>query len=181
MKLLRPTQQVDTVPDVDIAALADKGVKGVIIDLDNTLTEWNKYDLCPTIGQWLHKLEKEGIKVCILSNNGERRVQQFAESCQIPYISRARKPRRRGFQQAMKLLGTSAQETAVIGDQIFTDVLGGNRMGLHTILVNPISRREFVGTRLVRTIEKLVLRQRRPLKWQKRTTKSRKDGGSAAR
>ncbi|KAB2951301.1 YqeG family HAD IIIA-type phosphatase [Heliorestis acidaminivorans] len=183
MKLLRPIQHVNTVPEVDIAALTERGVKGVIIDLDNTLAEWNRNDLCPTIVQWLQELDQQGIKVCILSNNGERRVQQFAEGCQIkvPYISRAKKPRRKGFLQAMQKLGTTAQETAVIGDQIFTDVLGGNRIGMHTILVNPISRREFLGTRLVRTLEKIVLRRRRTLKLQKKSRKNKKDGGSAAR
>ncbi|MBM7867883.1 YqeG family HAD IIIA-type phosphatase [Heliobacterium gestii] len=162
MKILKPARRVDAVPQVNVAELAAQGVQGVIIDLDNTLTEWNQNHLCPEIARWLEELRRHGIKICILSNNKEKRVQAFAEACGAPYISNARKPRRRGFLRAMSLLGITAEHTVVIGDQVFTDVLGGNRSGLHTILVNPISRREFLGTRLVRRLERLVLRERQP-------------------
>ncbi|MZP28500.1 YqeG family HAD IIIA-type phosphatase [Heliobacterium undosum] len=168
MKILKPARRVDAVPQVNVAELVAQGVQGVIIDLDNTLTEWNENHLCPEIACWLEELKCHGIKLCILSNNKEKRVQTFAETCGATYISNARKPRRRGFLRAMSLLGTTPENTVVIGDQVFTDVLGGNRSGLYTILVNPISRREFIGTRLVRRLERLVLRERQPRRWRKR-------------
>ena len=84
---------------------------------------------------------------------------QVAESLGIPFISRAQKPRRGGFHRAVFFLGVKPEETAVIGDQIFTDVLGGNRAGLYTILVVPIARREFVGTKFSRAMEYFVLRR----------------------
>ncbi|MBC9784935.1 YqeG family HAD IIIA-type phosphatase [Heliobacterium chlorum] len=163
MRLLKPAQRVEAVHELNVSELTARGIKGIIIDLDNTLTEWNEYHLCPKVNQWLSDLEVQGIKVCILSNNKEKRVQPFAAGCRIPYyISGARKPRRKGFIRAMQIMGTTPENTIVIGDQIFTDVLGGNRSGIHTVLVNPISRREFFGTRMVRRIERMVLREKKP-------------------
>ncbi|ABZ82862.1 had superfamily (subfamily iiia) phosphatase [Heliomicrobium modesticaldum Ice1] len=177
MKILKPARRVDAVPQVNVADLAAQGVQGVIIDLDNTLTEWNQNHLCPEIARWLEELERYGIKLCILSNNKKHRVQSFAEACGVPYISNARKPWRRGFRRAMNLLGTRPEQTVVIGDQIFTDVLGGNRSGLYTILVNPISRREFLGTRLVRQLERWVLRERSPRRGHKQLFRSKTKEG----
>lgn len=181
MRILKPAQRINAVPQVDVAHLVSLGVKGIIIDLDNTLTEWNKHHLCPEVAQWLAELEKHDIKVCILSNNIERRVQPFASGCRLPYIASARKPRRKGFLRAMQLMGTTPKNTVVIGDQVFTDVLGGNRAGMHTILVNPISRREFVVTRIVRRLERWVLRERQPRRWRKKIFRKNKEGGSAIR
>ncbi|MCW2277304.1 YqeG family HAD IIIA-type phosphatase [Heliophilum fasciatum] len=181
LRMLRPAQRVDAVPQVDVEALLAHGVNGVILDLDNTLTEWNQHALCPKIASWLAVLQSRGIKVCIVSNNKEKRVKPFAVGCQVPYISGARKPRRKGFLRAMHLMGTTPETTAVIGDQVFTDVLGGNRLRMHTILVNPISRKEFLGTRLVRRLEGWVLRERRPLRLRKRLFRRNQEGGSASR
>jgi HAD superfamily phosphatase (TIGR01668 family) len=75
----------------------------------------------------------------------------------IPFVSKATKPRVKGFAAAMELLGVRPEETVVVGDQIFTDILGGNRAGAYTILVVPIDPREFLGTRLVRVVERRVL------------------------
>jgi len=83
-----------------------------------------------------------------------------AERADVPFIARARKPRRRSFRRAMELMGTKPETTAVIGDQLFTDMLGGNRLGLFTILVTPISKEEFIGTRFMRFLEKLILKKR---------------------
>lgn len=158
MRILRPAEWHSSIHAIDLQALKGRGIRGVIVDLDNTLVAWRYPRPTPAVQEWLARVRSEGLKVCIVSNGGSRRVAAFAREAGVPYIGRAAKPRGRGFREALELLGTRPGETAVVGDQIFTDVLGGNRLGLYTILVKPVSRREFIGTRLVRRVERLVLR-----------------------
>lgn len=155
--LLTPSLYLPSIFAIDLDKLVSRGIRGLILDLDNTLIEWNAPLPNPPLVQWVAQVRGKGLLACIVSNNRRDRVTTFARDLGIPAIPSAGKPRRGAFREAMKLMGTSPDETAVIGDQIFTDVLGGNRLGLHTILVVPITRREFVGTRFVRRIERLVL------------------------
>jgi len=150
---------VDSLLDIPLAELQSQNIKAFILDLDNTITEWNSNHIREEIGDWFKSILAQDFKACILSNNGEGRVVQVAQSLGIPFISRAQKPRRGAFLRAVSLMGVKPEETAVIGDQIFTDVLGGNRAGLFTILVVPIARREFVGTKFSRAMEFFVLRR----------------------
>jgi HAD superfamily phosphatase (TIGR01668 family) len=156
-RLLRPNLFLDSVLHISPAELAAKGIKGLILDIDNTLVEWGKDVPATEVVGWFQAVRAEGIKTCIVSNNSQKRVEALAKALDLPAFCKARKPSRKAFRKAVSLMGTSAVETAVIGDQIFTDILGGNRLGLYTILVSPISRREFIGTRLVRLVERFVL------------------------
>jgi len=157
LRLLCPASYVPSIFDVDVNALAGAGVKGIILDLDNTLIHWKSDTPGPEILDWFKMLKAKGLRACIVSNNMGPRVRHMAGLFGIPSVPRAAKPRRRAFREAMELMGTSPQETAVVGDQVFTDILGANRLGLLSVLVVPISSREFVGTRLVRAVERLVL------------------------
>jgi HAD superfamily phosphatase (TIGR01668 family) len=103
-------------------------------------------------------LKQLGFQVMIVSNNTRMRVSRFADPLDIPFIHAAKKPLTIAFKKALRLLGTAREETVVIGDQLLTDVLGGNRMGLFTILVVPISRQDGFFTRINRRIERLVFR-----------------------
>lgn len=155
LKKLVPRQSVHTIYDIDANHLWDFGVRGIITDLDNTLVGARDPHATPELIEWLNRLQKMGFKVVIVSNNNHGRVSAFAEPLGIPFIHRAKKPWNISFHKAMKLLGTSARQTAVIGDQMLTDVLGGNRMGLYTILVQPIAiHDEGFFTRINRRIEK---------------------------
>ncbi|UJF35018.1 YqeG family HAD IIIA-type phosphatase [Paenibacillus hexagrammi] len=155
---LVPRQSVHTIYDIDIENLWSFGVRGIITDLDNTLVGAKDPHATPELLEWLKKVQQKGLKVVIVSNNHRGRVSKFAEPIGIPFIYRAKKPTNASFHKAMKLLGTSARQTAVIGDQMLTDVLGGNRMGLYTILVKPISvTDEGFFTKINRRIEKLAL------------------------
>ncbi|MDD3365528.1 MAG: YqeG family HAD IIIA-type phosphatase, partial [Syntrophomonas sp.] len=120
--------------------------------------EWNSNELRSEVEEWFVLIKAEGFKACILSNNGEQRIKKVADRLGIPFIYRAGKPRRGAFHRAVALMGVSVDEAAVVGDQIFTDILGGNRAGLFTILVKPLARREFLGTKFNRTLELFVLR-----------------------
>ncbi|MDD4802921.1 MAG: YqeG family HAD IIIA-type phosphatase [Syntrophomonas sp.] len=156
--LLYPRIYVNTLLDIPLDKLRELNINAFIIDLDNTITEWNSNEIRFEVEQWFGLIKSEGFRACILSNNGEQRIQKVADRLGIPFIHRAGKPRRRSFLSAVMLLGVNSDQAAVIGDQIFTDILGGNRAGLFTILVKPLARREFLGTKINRTLELFVLR-----------------------
>lgn len=158
LKKLYPDLYVKSLLDIPLEELKALGKKAFILDLDNTVTEWNSNDIAKEVAQWFITIKEQGFKACILSNNGEQRVVKVAEQLGIPYVHRAQKPRRGAFFKAMKVLEATKEETAVIGDQIFTDVLGGNRAGLFTILVVPLNKREFMGTKVSRFMEYFVLK-----------------------
>ncbi|MCR4399632.1 MAG: YqeG family HAD IIIA-type phosphatase [Syntrophomonadaceae bacterium] len=159
IELLYPRIYVASLADIPLEALRRERIRAYILDLDNTLTMWNSNELAPGAREWLEDLRAMGGKACLLSNNHQRRVAAVAEALDIPSVHKAGKPRRRAFERALEQLSTPHQETAVVGDQVFTDILGGNRMGMLTILVKPIHPREYFGTRLVRKVERLVVKR----------------------
>jgi hypothetical protein len=158
-KILVPDIYVKSVYDLDLDELYAKGIRAIITDLDNTLVPWD--DPLPNEGllKWLTQVQNKGFSVYIVSNNSRERVQKFANAFGVPAISKAVKPRRRAFRIACQEMGVTLEETAVIGDQIFTDVLGGNRLGVFTILVVPVSDNEFFGTKIMRMLERFILRK----------------------
>jgi|GEM_PF-216169 len=160
---LTPCQVVESVKELEPETLKEQGIEAIITDLDNTLVPWRHYEIMPGVVEWLAKLEVAGIKICIASNTiHTERLKQLAETMNIPFVDRVRKPRTGGFVRAMKAMGSNAGNTAVFGDQIFTDVLAGNRLGLHTILLRPpLSKEEFISTQLVRYVENGVIRKLR--------------------
>ncbi len=158
-KILYPDLYVVSLADIPLLELQTAGKSAFILDLDNTVTEWNSNEITAEVAEWFAKIKAEGFKACIISNNGEKRVEKVAAVLDIPFISRAVKPRRSAFRRAVSLLEVKPHEAVVIGDQIFTDIMGGNRAGLFTILVEPITRREFFGTKISRVMEYFVLKQ----------------------
>jgi len=158
-KRLIPQLYIESILDIPLDNLRQRHIKAFILDLDNTITSWNSNEIRQEVADWFKMLKKKGYKACILSNNGEKRVLSVATSLDIPYIHRAQKPRRKAFKQAVKLMNVTVQETAVIGDQIFTDVLGGNRAGLYTILVTPLDKKEFPGTKISRFFEYWIVKK----------------------
>lgn len=158
LRLLQPKEIVSRLEDINLQRLKARGICALLIDLDNTVVRRDHDLFTPEVKEWLERAREMGFKICIVSNNSTRRVQNLARQVGVPFVHRAAKPLRRPFYRAMKLLGVSSAETAVIGDQLFTDVLGGNRAGLYTILVEPLPGKEFWATRLIsRRLEKLVM------------------------
>lgn len=154
---MKPDFFVNSLLEIPLDVLKDKGIQGLIIDLDNTLTNWNCSVIDKEICKWLADLEKQGFKIIIVSNNSSERIEASLSKLNLPYVPYALKPRKRAFLKAMKILGTTVNTTAVIGDQLFTDILGGKRLGLTTILVPPLNKKEFIGTRIMRKLEKIIL------------------------
>lgn len=134
-----------------------KGIKGVILDLDNTIIPWRSGIMEPHMADLLKQFLQSGLRLCVVSNALSNRVERLLEPLGIPGIARAVKPRRKAFRAALNIMGTTKEETAVVGDQIFTDIFGGNRLGLYTVLVVPMSKKEFMGTKIVRILEKTLL------------------------
>lgn len=159
-KRLKPDLYLNSVYELNTIALKAKGIKAIIVDIDNTLVSWDAKVPDEKVNDLVCKLSAEGYKICILSNNTRKRVEEFNKCLNLPAIHKAIKPSKAAFRRAMKLMGTNSSNTAVIGDQLFTDVLGGNRLGLYTVLVSPISDKEFAWTRFVRMIEKAVLKRK---------------------
>ncbi|MBU8905607.1 YqeG family HAD IIIA-type phosphatase [Desertibacillus haloalkaliphilus] len=152
-----PDEYVKSIYEIDIDELVSKGIKGVITDLDNTLVEWDRPNATPELIDWLEKVKAKGINITIVSNNNEMRVKQFSEPLGISFISRAQKPMGKAFRQAVRQMRLNREEVVVIGDQIFTDVFGGNRSRIHTILVVPVARTDGFFTRFNRKMERIVL------------------------
>jgi HAD superfamily phosphatase (TIGR01668 family) len=158
LKKLIPALQVNTIYDIDLTELWEKGIRGIITDLDNTLVGAKAPLATPELIDWLKVVGQMGFQVVIVSNNNKLRVTKFAEPLALPFIYRAKKPTSAAFHKAMMIMKLLPNQTAVIGDQMMTDVLGGNRMGLFTILVLPIARAdEGLFTKIVnRSIEKMA-------------------------
>lgn len=158
LKMLQPNMYVSNVNKIDLERLKAEGIRALILDLDNTLLPWRDRQAKSFLASTLRRLTENGFRLCILSNTRDDSVRELFEPLNIPCISRAGKPRKSAFRRALEVLGTTTEDTGVVGDQMFTDVLGGNRAGLFTILVVPISRREFIGTKLARGIEGKILK-----------------------
>ncbi len=156
-KYLCPKQYVPNIQQIDLNNLWEKGIRGIIIDLDNTLVPWNNDSVLPEAVNWMEKVKKSGFQACIVSNNNARRREEITKVFGVPAFWKAVKPRRGTFRKAIKMMRLKPSQVAVIGDQVFTDILGGNRLGLHTILVRPLNKREYIGTMCVRKIERAVL------------------------
>jgi hypothetical protein len=157
LKKLFPDSRFESIYDIDLGALKSHGISALILDLDNTIVARNSFIATAELKQWLELVREQGFKACIVSNNWKQRVSKIAGQVNLPLVARAAKPWPMAFTRAMQVLGTGKEETAVIGDQIFTDILGGNLAGLRTILVVPLSNSEAVHTKVLRHMERWVI------------------------
>ena len=157
LKKFYPKHKVDKVQDIELSMLKDKGIKGLILDIDNTLVPEHVAEPDQNVLEWIERVKEAGFKVCIVSNASEKRVIKFNEKLKIHAIHKASKPSRKAFIKAVELMKIEIEETAVIGDQIFTDIYGGNRLNMFTILVTPIDEKEIFFVRIKRIAEKYVI------------------------
>jgi len=161
----RPKEVVYSIGSIDVARLQSSGFDTVLLDMDNTLHPWKDSQVPQWAAEWVKQAKAVGMKVCIVSNTHKpSRLRKIAEVLGVEAVAGALKPRSRGFDLAMCRLESSPERTVVIGDQLLTDVWGGNRAGMYTILARPLHPREFVGTKLSRLVEMFLLR-RLGLKW----------------
>lgn len=153
----RPDMRVASVTDIDPVDLVKQGYKGLLLDLDNTLLPWKTSEVPESSKRWVESAKQAGMKPCILSNTHyPKRMNRIARELDIPALARAVKPREHGFHEAAKIIGCDIAWTVVVGDQLLTDILGGNIACAYTILVNPMHPREFIGTKVSRLIERII-------------------------
>ena len=157
MKKLYPKIYLKKVEDITIQTLIKNKIKLLILDVDNTLIDYYK-NLSENVINWAKEMKGQGIKLYILSNtNNEEKVKTVAKKLNISYKHFAMKPLKRGFKCIQKETNIKPENIAVVGDQIFTDVLGGNRSGMFTILVAPIDdKKEYWYTAWKRPIENKI-------------------------
>lgn len=152
-----PVEDIRSTYDIDFKEYYEKGYRGIIFDVDNTLVAHN----APANQQakdLFRQLRDIGFEYCFTSNNKEPRVRKFCQAVGgTHYIFNAAKPMVKGYEKAMKLMGTSKKNTLFVGDQLFTDIYGANRTGIHSILVRPISPKEEIQIVLKRYLERIVL------------------------
>jgi HAD superfamily phosphatase (TIGR01668 family) len=151
-----PDLRFASVEQIDVPTLASRGITGVLADLDGTLVGDHQDDVAGSVAAWVDGLRVAGIDVCIVSNSGPARVAPLAALLDVPYVAHAAKPLRRGIDAGLRVLARPANDVALVGDQLFTDVWGGRRSRLLTILVAPRSSDQALLTRLKRPLERLV-------------------------
>ena len=152
-----PGEYVDSTYEIDFDRLYEEGYRGVIFDIDNTLVPHGAPADERACALFAH-LKELGYHCMLLSNNKEPRVKSFAEDVKYEdYIFKADKPSVKGYEEAMRRMGTTKETTLFIGDQLFTDVWGAKRSGIRSILVKPIHPKEEIQIVFKRQLEKIVL------------------------
>ena len=137
--LLTPNMQVRKITDITIEMLKENNIKGMILDVDNTLIDLDRVPL-EGIKEWMDNMKNEGIKFCIASNSLKKdKIEKVAKMLDIPYVHFSAKPTKIGLKKAKQILGIEdSKNIAEVGDQLFTDVLGTNRMKMFSILTEPL-------------------------------------------
>ncbi len=158
--VIKPKERLASVLELTPEWLRSRELSGVIADLDNTLLPYGEEGAPPTqVLQWLESLRGEGIPVYLVTNAGPLRTNRWAAKLDIPAVGMAAKPLPFAYHRAIRGMGLMPGRVAVVGDQLFTDILGGNWVGAYTVLVSPISDSELLYTRIVRRLERTFLRE----------------------
>lgn len=158
--MLGPDRFAPRLHDIPLAELADMGIRGLIVDLDNTLLGFRETELAAEHLAWVEEAHQRGFAMVMVSNNFSDRVRGIANQLRIECIPNALKPLPFGVMRAVKMLGLPHEKIAVVGDQLFTDVLAGKLCGLYTVLTEPIEAKDFPVTKVFRFLEKLMLPQK---------------------
>ena len=155
--ILFPKLYLKNVLDISVALLQKENIKGILIDVDNTLLYLDK-TLLKGVEEWVENMKKNEIKMCILSNpNQKDKVKKLGEQLQIPYVYFAKKPLKSGFKKGAKILELPYQQIAVVGDQITTDVWGANRMKMFSILTKPLEEKDIWITKIKRPFDAYII------------------------
>lgn len=159
MSVFTPNLYLPRVHHLNMTLIALYGIKGIILDVDNTLTAHDSQEIEQLVLDWISRMKQEGIKLLIASNNSDERIKPFAKKIALDYHAMSCKPLPFAFNKASQLFGLPNKQIAVVGDQIYTDILGGNLRGMVTVLVEPYELESGVSFRIKRKLEKLHLRK----------------------
>jgi HAD superfamily phosphatase (TIGR01668 family) len=163
MMKLQPDLYYDSIASVDLGDLTSRGITALLVDLDNTLLPRDTSEFPPSSLAFAGRVRDAGMRACLVSNNWHKRVHSAACELGFDLVPRALKPLPFAFKAGLRRLGAERSQTAVIGDQLFTDILGGNALGMLTVLVRPLSSSDLPHTLLLRKFEERVLAGRMPV------------------
>ncbi len=169
-----PDESVSSTYDIDFQSLYEEGYRGILFDIDNTLVEHGKGASDQALDLF-RRLGEMGFQCCLISNNKKQRVSSFNEKIGAHMIFNAHKPRRKGYREAMEMMGTNKENTLFVGDQLFTDIWGAKRIGIRNILVKPINKNEEIQIVLKRYLEKIILKEYRQKKKDRKNEKNGKN------
>lgn len=161
MEIYVPDIYQKSIYAIDYQKLFNIGIKCLLFDLDNTLVPISDNEPNDKLKEFIVKLKNIGFKIIIFSNSNKRRLLPFKNELDVDCSASSHKPRPQKFLQVLKIYGYSINEVAIIGDQLLTDIVGGNRIGITTILVNPISKKDFFWTRFNRKRENKIMNKLR--------------------
>ena len=161
MPFFIPTYLKKRVFHITYDFLQKENIKGLLLDVDNTLTLHNSPELSQEVDKWLKDMKNNGIKMIIISNNNKERVEAFAAALELEFLPDAKKPLTSGVNHCVQILGLPKNEVALVGDQIFTDILAGNRGGIRTVLLEPFNPNEWWFIKLKRFFEKPFIKYAR--------------------
>ncbi len=160
MKLFTPDFVFHSVIQITPEFLRDNGIKALVLDVDNTLTTHGNPTPGDGVLEWLDQMREAGISMTIVSNNSRERVKPFAEKLKLSFISRGCKPMTVGMTKACRVFELPPQEVAIVGDQLFTDMIGGRLKGMKCILTEPIQQEDGPFFRLKRKLEYRLMQKK---------------------
>lgn len=154
----KPHIKLDGITDITVSMLKKRDIKALLLDVDNTMSTHHGTVLTDGLLEWLEEMKQNGIKTMVLSNSKKKRIEPFAKRIDQPFISLSCKPLPFGYLRGIKRLGVKRKNTAIVGDQIFTDVIGGNTVGVKTILLTPIKPEDGWSFKVRRRLEKKLFK-----------------------
>lgn len=158
MRIFYPHYRIKRVVELTVERLAEMNISALLLDVDATLKPYRETVPCEDIAAWIETMRAAGVGLCLVSNGRGRRISSFAESLGLPFVAPAYKPFPFGVRRALRTRGFDPARTAMVGDQVFADIIAGNLAGLRTVLVVPIlPEQEPWFARLKRPLERLIL------------------------
>lgn len=154
MGIFKPTAMRGRVTELTSDFLSQLGARAVLLDVDNTIASYTSHEPIEGAVQWAQNMVEAGFRVMIVSNNFKKRVEPFARRFGLDCISFAMKPLPCGYLAARKRLQVPCRECVIIGDQIFTDVIGANLCGMKSVLLTPIEPEEGITFKMRRHCER---------------------------
>lgn len=151
-----PSIRLKKVTDITISLLKKMEIETILLDVDNTLACHGSQEPFEGTIEWSKQLVDNGIDIVICSNNNEERVAPFAKLYNLPYVAKSMKPLPMGFNKAKKMLNKKSKQVLVVGDQIFTDILGANFANMKSVLLDPVKQEKGIGFQLKRWLEKPI-------------------------
>ena len=155
-KLFTPDCYIRSFRDLNLKRLCCMGIQVLVCDIDNTLVAHDEALPNEAVKKFIKKAKAEGLRVVLVSNNVKERVDTFAQDLAVKTYPFAQKPLKKTYRKMMKDSGCKAQQIAVLGDQLLTDMLGANRVGFYTILTTPVAQKDLKCTKINRFFENMV-------------------------